>query len=277
MGRMANCYGGSLQREFPAVPVVATFRTGKPLPWLFRHSLGIVRHVAANSLDGRQRLIGQYGVPRERITVIPNALVIPPDADRPADPTLRASLGAPPGAAVLVCVAMFRPEKNQRELISTLADLPPTPDWRLWLAGVGPERAACERLVLERGLEGRVRFLGYQADPAPLYASADVAVHASRSDSLSNFLIEAQSRGLPVVAYEAQGVRECFVPGRTGWAMARGDRTSFRAAVTRLMGDSPEVRAIRAAEARAFAREKFDPGRQAAAYFRLFDKLRTIR
>jgi len=275
MGRMANCYGGSLQREFPAVPVVATFRTGKPLPWLFRRSLGIVRHVAANSLDGRQRLVEQYGVPRERISVIPNALVIPPDAHAPADPALRARLGAPPGATVLLCVAMFRPEKNQRELIATLADLPATADWQLWLAGVGPDRSACEKLVLERGLGGRVRFLGYQADPSPLYASADIAVHASRSESLSNFLIEAQSRGLPVVAYQAQGVRECFVPGRTGWDIAPGDRPSFCAAVARLMGDAPDVRAVRAAEARVFARERFDPGRQATAYFRLFEKLKS--
>jgi glycosyltransferase involved in cell wall biosynthesis len=273
MGRMANCYAGFLQRRFPAVPVVATLRTGKKLPWLFRRSLRTVRHVVANSRGACERLVERHGVPRDRITVIPNALVLPPEAGRGADPAVRAGLGAGALTSVFLCVAMFRPEKNQRELIETLAGLPSPADWQLWLAGSGPAQAACERLSIRLGLAGRVKFLGYRPDPSPLYAAADVAVHASRSESLSNFLIEAQSRGLPAVAYEAQGIGECFVPGRTGWAIAPGDRQGFREAVARLMADSPESRAARAAEARAFAAGNFDPVRQSAAHLSLFARL----
>jgi glycosyltransferase involved in cell wall biosynthesis len=275
MGRMANCYAGLLQQKFPSVPVVATLRTGKPLPWLFRRSLRTARHVVANSRGAADRILGRDGVPRDRVTVIPNALVVPPESRPDAGSSLRSSLGATPGTTVLLCVAMFRPEKNQRELIETLAGLPAPADWQLWLAGAGSGRAACEKEALRRGLGGRVKFLGYRPDPAPLYAAADIAVLASRSESLSNFLIEAQSMGRPAVAYQALGVDECFVPGRTGWAIARGDRLSFRAAVERLMADTADERAARAREARAFAQERFDPARQAAAYFELFEKLRT--
>ena len=273
MGRMANCYAGFLQWRFPSVPVVATLRTGKPLPWLFRRSLRIVRHVVANSRDACERLVERLGVPRERITVIPNALLVPFEDSGDPDPSLRAGLGAGPSTSVLLCVAMFRPEKNQRELIETLARLPATVDWQLWLAGTGPAQASCERLSERRGLTGRVKFLGYRANPSPLYAAADIAVHASRSESLSNFLIEAQSRGLPVVACEAQGIGECFVPGRTGWAIAPGDRQAFREAGVRLTADSAESRAARAAEARAFAHENFDPVRQSTAHLSLFARL----
>jgi glycosyltransferase involved in cell wall biosynthesis len=275
MGRMANCYAGRLQHGFPSVPVVATLRTGKALPWMFRRSLRVVRHVVANSRGAGERLLRQYGVPRERTTVIPNALVIPGGTPAAADPALRTRLGAAPGTTVLLCVAMFRPEKNQRELIEILAGLPAAADWHLWLAGTGPARSACEKLALIRGLGGRVKFLGYQADPTPLYDSADIAVHASASESLSNFLIEAQSHGLPAVAVEAQGIDECFLPGRTGWAIAPGDRPAFRAAVERLIADPPDRRAARSAEARAYALEKFDPARQAAAYFELFERLKV--
>ncbi len=168
---------------------------------------------------------------------------------------------------------MFRPEKNQRELVEIAAGLPAGLDWQLWLAGEGPERAACERLVASRGLGARVKFPGFTPDPGPLYASADLAVHASWSESLSNFLIEAQARGLPCVAAEAQGVRECFLPDRTGIVVARGDHAAFRAALARLIAEPAEARAARAAEARAFARATFDPSRQVAAYLDLFQRL----
>jgi glycosyltransferase involved in cell wall biosynthesis len=274
MGRMANCHAAFLQRGLPATPVVATLRTGKPLPWLYRRSLRRASHVVANSRDARDALVARFGVPPEKTSVIPNALVLPARDPMPRDDAARAALGAGPGTAVLLSVAMFRREKGQRELIEIVAGLPPVPDWQLWLAGDGPARAECERLAGDRGLGSRVKFIGYRPDPAPLYAQADFAVHASSSESLSNFLIEAQAAGLPAVAAEAQGVRECLVPDRTGLVVPAGDRSGFRAALVRLIGESPEARSARGAEARAFARAAFDPARQVAAYLDLFERLR---
>jgi glycosyltransferase involved in cell wall biosynthesis len=118
-----------------------------------------------------------------------------------------------------------------------------------------------------------VRFLGFHRDPSPLYAAADVAVHASWSEALSNFLIEAQAHGLPAVAYDAQGIRECFVPDQTGWAIARNDRAAFRTALGQLIAKPADARAVRATAARTFARTTFDPARQVAAYLDLFATL----
>jgi glycosyltransferase involved in cell wall biosynthesis len=311
MGRMANCYAGGLQRRLPRAAVIATMRTGKPLPRLFRRSLQLVRHVVANSRDARDFLVRAHGVPTEKISVIYNSLVFPsaasPDSDGSAVPSprlpaaapatpaadpgpdvrgvtsprsrssaaeaLRARYAAAPSTVVLLCVAMFRTEKRQRELIEIAAGLPPTLDWQLWLAGDGPERVACEQLTARIGLAARVKFTGFLRDPAPLYAAADVAVHASTSESLSNFLIEAQAHGLPVVASAAQGNAECCLPGETGWIVPAGDREGFRAALVRLAAETPEVRLARAAAARTFARTTFDPKRQSDAYLDLFTRL----
>jgi glycosyltransferase involved in cell wall biosynthesis len=275
LGRMANCYAGTLQKKLPAAAVIATLRTGKSLPWLFRRSLRRVRHIVANSHEARARLIARHRVPAAKIDVIHNSLVFPPEAALVRNEALRAAYQAGSDTAVLLCVAMFRPEKNQRELIEIAATLPPHPDWQLWLAGDGPARAACERLVAEKNLRARVKFPGFHRDPSPLYRAADIAVHASRSESLSNFLIEAQAHGLPAVACAAQGIGECFVPGRTGWVIPHGDRPAFRAALQQLLGESASARPARAAEARAFARATFDPPRQVHAYLDLFQKLAT--
>ncbi|HEX2855129.1 MAG TPA: glycosyltransferase [Opitutaceae bacterium] len=274
MGRMANCYGSVLQRKHPASTVIATMRTGKPLPLLFRRSLQSVRHVIANSHEAKQTLVDGHQIPAAKISVIHNSLVFPAETGGVGRNTgLRQRHGASSSTTVFLCVAMFRPEKNQRELVEIVAGLPPDADWQLWLAGDGTARSGCEQLVAEKNLGSRVKFLGFQRDPSPLYAAADIAVHASWSEALSNFLIEAQARGLPAVAYQAQGITECFLPGDTGFAIARDDRTAFRGQLLRLLHEPAADRSARADRARAYARATFDPARQVAAYLELFQKL----
>lgn len=287
MGRMANCWGATIRKHLPSptASVVCTMRTGKKLPWLFRRSLHACRHIVANSREARDTLVRQHGISADKISVIYNSLVFPRPSsavgEAPPPRTsnaehLRTQFGAQPTTNVLLCVAMFRPEKNQRELVEICAGLRDTVDWQLWLAGDGPGRGPCEQLVADRNLGRRVKFLGLQRDPSAFYAAADIAVHASWSESLSNFLIEAQANGLPAIAYEAQGIRECFVPDRTGWAIRRDDRDAFRAALLRLFGNSPEVRRNRAIEATTFARTTFDPDRQVQAYLDLFVRLPSM-
>lgn len=283
MGRMANCHAGRLQRALPHAAVIGTMRTGKPLPFLFRRSLRAVRHIIANSAEAGEGLATKYGVDPARISVIYNSLVFrssgPSSADAPQShrQTIRARNGADDSTTVLLCVAMLRPEKNQRGLIDIVADLPEAVNCQLWLAGDGPELATCVNVVAERQLGHRVKLLGFQRDPTPLYAAADIAVHASSSESLSNFLIEAQAHGLPVVAYEAQGIRECFVADQTGWAITRGDPPAFRERLLWLINTSPEDRLSRAEAARAYARRTFDSERQVAAYLDLFATLTRAR
>ena len=309
MGRMANCYAGALsvaevgtefldELNLAPLRVVSTMRTGKRLPWRYRQGLKCANHIVANSHEAARVLSDNYAIPAPKISVIHNSLVfpsasasasasdvggVPPPRSGDATfsslsaisrETLRAQHSATPSTTVLLCVAMFRPEKNQRALISLAAHVPRDTDWQLWLVGEGETRAACTALAQQLGLADRVKFLGFQSDPAPLYRAADVAMLTSQSESLPNFLIEAQSHGLPVVAFEVGGVRECFIPGETGWAVAPGDDTAFLAALAPLLAD-PNRRAALAAPARAFAHSAFAPAGQAQRYLDLFARLTT--
>jgi glycosyltransferase involved in cell wall biosynthesis len=279
MGRMANCNAGSLQNlvraKFPQSAIVCTMRTGKRLPALYRQSIHRVRHVIANSHVSEKILTENYGLPADRITVIHNSLVFAPQNDLTAATNdraqLRARFGASEKTVVLLCVAMFRPEKNQRELIELAAQLPRDRDWQLWLAGEGDARAACEQLVAEKNLADRVKFTGFQADPRPLYHAADLAVLTSKSESLSNFLNEAHAHGLPSVAYEISGVAECG-----GTVVPLGDQRRFLAALTPLLTHS-SARATAAAAVRDYALQHFASERQAVAYLDVFAQLLDSR
>ena len=272
MGRMANCYGQGIIKEtrdrWPNLAVIGTMRTGKNLPWLFRFSLRHVHHIVANSHAAKAGLQQTLRLPGGKITVIPNSLVFP-ERTLARDAALRRQHDANDRTCVLLDVAMFRPEKNQRELIAIAAALPTDFKWQLWLAGDGSARRSCERLACSLGVDTKVKFLGLVRDPTPLYAAADVAVHASRSESLSNFLIEAQAHGLPAVAYAAQGIDECMLPGETGAVIPRDDQEAFRQAIRRFTKPDP----ARSERARTFARTTFDPQRQVQAYLDLFARL----
>src|SRR5439155_10420589 len=114
---------------------------------LFQQSLATVQHVVANSQDARDTLVREHGVSPEKIAVIYNGLIFAPEAAAngaaPRD-AVRALYGAGSSTPVLLCVAMFRPEKNQRELIEIVSGLPSSPAWQLLLAGDGAARTECE-------------------------------------------------------------------------------------------------------------------------------------
>ena len=283
MGRMANSHGARLVAALPETVVVGTMRTGKALPSGFRRSLAKVAHVVANSAESARVLAARYGLAAERVSVIHNALVFKPlseataaeaGAGRSAEAEgLRQAQGVGAGAAVMLCVGMFRAEKNQRVLIEAAARLSAGGlDWRLWFVGEGPERAACTALAKRLGLAERVSFFGFQEDPRPFYAAADLAVLASRAESLSNFLIEAQAHGLPVVAARATGVDECIAEGITGALVPADDEGAFAAAVMSYLSD-PLARAAAGAAAGKFARTAFAPAERARDYLTLFARL----
>jgi glycosyltransferase involved in cell wall biosynthesis len=273
MGAMANCCAGHLQKKLPRALVSGTMRGGKPLPWLIRRSLPHLDHVVANSAEASEILQHHHGVRPDRVSVIHNALVFPPQADTTRNHALRQQHGAGPDTVVLLCVGMFRPEKNQRALVELAATLPKSLDWQLWFAGEGITRAACTELAARLGVGDRLRFLGFQRDPGPLYRAADLAVLASKAESLSNFLIESQAHGLPVVAADARGVSECIQPGVTGEVVPAGDIPAHRAALLPYL-ENPGLRARAGQAAVLFARQAFEPARQARAYLDLFEKLR---
>lgn len=276
MGRMANCYAGFIQRRLPATSVICTMRTGKALPWLFLRSLRRCRHTVANSHVAKRVLTDQHNLPSHQITVIHNPILRFTDESATRNHALRRYHGANPSTVVLLNVAMFRAEKNQRELIEICAKLPGYLDWQLWLAGEGETRKKCERFAHDLGLGGRVKFLGYHSDPTPFYLAADIAVLASQSESLSNFLIETQLHGLPAVAYDIVGVGECFAPEQSGHLLANRDQAGFIAALDRLIRE-PALRRRFAEHGRRYAQQHFLPEKQVQAHLNLFRNLTAIR
>ena len=89
--------------------------------------------------------------------------------------------------------------------------------FELMLAGEGPEKPRLQKLAEELGIRERVEFLGSIDDVPTLFSSAHLLVHPSRSEGLSNTILEAMAEGLPVVATNVGGTPEIIADGKTGF------------------------------------------------------------
>ena len=115
------------------------------------------------------------------------------------------------------------------------------PRLHLVLAGGGPEEAALREL-----LGAHATFLGWLEGEklARAYASADIFLFASRTDTFGQVVIEAQASGLPVVAVAEGGPLSLIEDGRTG-RLCPPEAEALAAAVGRarpLPGTAPPAR-----------------------------------
>ena len=162
--------------------------------------------------------------------------VFRPDAG--ARTRVRAGLGCPGDAVVVVIVSRLVRHKGYPELLAAMRDVPGA---ELWVVG---ERLSsdhgeeAEGWFVDAGLGRRLRRLGYRGDVAAVLAAADVFALPSQFEGLPMSVIEAMLCGLPVVATDVSGPREQVVDGETGLLVPLGDVGALARALDRLVGDA---------------------------------------
>lgn len=163
---------------------------------------------------------------------------------------LRATLGIPEDAVVMLYPAEFSARKNQSALLQAMPKLPKQAV--LVLPGQGVLLEDCKQQAQDLHIADRVYFPGQIGDMAPWYAAADLAASSSRSEGLPFNIAEAMHCGLPVAASTVKGHTDLVVPGETGLLYPYGDEAALVQALTQLiqdpslrqrMGDAGRVRA----------------------------------
>ncbi|MCY2966576.1 MAG: glycosyltransferase [Planctomycetota bacterium] len=163
--------------------------------YVLRWTLSTCDAVLAVSDDVAVRVVNASGFPANRIQVIPNGVAIPARA------------------FVLGSVGRLAEVKRFDLAIRALGQLPG--DAHLILVGEGPEQQRLESLAKELNLEQRVHFTGRQSAVGPWLAAMDVYINCSRSEGMSQSILEAMGFGLPEVVTDVGASRQ-LVGGDAG-------------------------------------------------------------
>lgn len=173
------------------------------------------------------------------------------------------------GRNLVIYAGQITRGKGVDVLLESLA-LVHTP-FECFIFGDGNHRGYCEKLSRKLGLDRRVHFKGY-APPEELkifYRECSVAVVSSVwPEPFGAVGLEALRHGVPVVAFDAGGIKEWLVDGVNGFLVPWMDRHAFAARTEQLLCDEP------------LARRLGEQGRQMAAkdydFSRYIDGLETL-
>jgi glycosyltransferase involved in cell wall biosynthesis len=135
----------------------------------------------------------------------------------------------------------------------------------LWM-GDGEASESLRARIARGGHASRHRFLGWEADLAPLYPALDIlAVPSLYPEPFGRVSVEAQAVAVPVVSSLAGGLPETFLPGRTGLGVEPGDAAGLAEAILALARD-PERRLRLGAAGREWVCARFSLERIAADF-----------
>jgi glycosyltransferase involved in cell wall biosynthesis len=184
--------------------ILRTYPAPRLWAWAYTRWYGRFDVVVCQSADMRRDLHERYAIPQDRMVTIHN----PVDAERIrclAGKREREPMLTPhPGSIHLVAAGRLTHQKGFDLLIDALS-LCNDPRLHLTVLGEGPQRAALEEQVRDRGLERQVVFAGFDPNPYPHFAAADAFVLSSRFEGLPNVVLEALACGTTVIALPAPG------------------------------------------------------------------------
>jgi glycosyltransferase involved in cell wall biosynthesis len=213
---------------------------GRPGFYLNRRCLLQAAHLFTNRRVDHKNLLRL--IPQEKLSYVRPGIfpeMFPYDAD--ARQHIRKEYQTE-DCPLLISAAMFRDDVKTEGLtwmLKTLAKIDSIAfPFKLIIAGDGSERKPLEQLA-EKLLPGRCFFAGKVArkEMYMLYSAGDIFVFPGIRESLGMVYLEAQSCGLPVIAFDNGGIPEVVQKDISGFLTKPFAEQEFIAAVQSLLAD----------------------------------------
>jgi L-malate glycosyltransferase len=261
----SDLWGGTVAR-LSGCPVVISSRRDMGIlrsrkhVFSYRFANRLFDQVQAVSDTVREVCINGDHIPKDKVVTVYNGVDLDAiDAAGPADRGL--SFGADEGQPVISTVANIRQVKGIDILVEAAALVArKIPNAIFAIIGGAiqePEywdavQAAIKRMDLERNF----RFLGARSDVYALLKQSDMFCLPSRSEGMSNALLEAMACRLPCVATSVGGNPEVVVDGISGFLVPREDSAALASRIVGLLSDHARARQM-GQEGRRVVESKF--------------------
>ncbi|MBK1723241.1 GT4 family glycosyltransferase PelF [Thiocystis violacea] len=232
--------------------------------WIrFFQGIGRLAYARADPIialyEGNRRQQLSDGAPESKTRVIPNGISVGPFARLRAERAARAP-------RVVGLLGRLVPIKDVKSFVRAMCTVSARcPDVEGWLIGPTEEDPdyvrQCRDLVRDLGLDGRVKFLGFQ-DPKAILPQLGVLVLSSISEAFPLVILEAWASGLPVIATDVGACRELIEGSATngralgvaGRVVPIADPEALAAAAIDLLNDPAQWHAAQQAGIRRVER-----------------------
>ncbi|MBI3963398.1 MAG: glycosyltransferase family 4 protein [Candidatus Kerfeldbacteria bacterium] len=277
---------GYLLKVFCTVPVIITAH-GLDVTydnWAYRKlvipSIRRLDHVVTVSRQTIAECTAR-GIDIERCTCIPNGFDAHRIAStREARSVVQSLIGVSgEGRFILLTVGRLIKRKGVQWFIERV--LPHLPPEVLYvIVGRGEEYDRIRDSIAERGLERRVRLLGFISNETlrRLYGSSDLFImpNVKVPGDIEGFgivALEAAASGVPVIASRLEGIQEAITEGRNGILVASNDASAFIRTITRLMEHTAELQQL-SVSSRTYTVERYNWSVIIRQYQQLFQEVR---
>lgn len=242
--------------------------------WLEKQNNRRADHIVAPSKMVRQCVVDWEGTPDEKVSIIPYgqtserfAAVTPEIIEQK-----RNELGMDKQLS-LVCISRLFHRKGHQYLFEAFAPLIKNGlSAKLYLAGTGDFRENLEKIAKDLGIVEHVEFLGWRDDGLQIIGAADIIVHPSLEDALSQSLIESLMLSKPIVATDISGAGDTLDGGKYGKLVPPADSKSFQQALEEVI-ENLNVAKANAQKGRAYLLDYMSAERVAGEYLKVYKKV----
>ena len=204
-----------------------------------------------------KKIIQSWGVNNPNIIAVPTG-VEEPMYQNPDRKKYREKFSLKDDEIALMTVSRLTAEKNVRFLFQAVCRLlKNTQNVKFLVNGSGHEDEAVREIIKKEGVAEKVFFEPSvsKKDIKDFYASGDIFVYASKSETQGMVISEALYSGLPVVAVAATGIKD-MVTNQVDGILTKDSEESLKSGISKLINDNT-LRAKYSANALRIAREKF--------------------
>lgn len=233
---------------------------------LRRLFMPLVHHVVALSEEIKRYLIDKVGIDASKVETLCNGVDCQrfvPEQHKSGDQAHRLHA---------IYVGRLAEVKNPLLILRALRvlrDRCPDAQLRLSVVGDGPLMTVCQQYVLGHNLANQVHFVGASEAVEQLFRQADVFVLGSRTEGISNTILEAMACGLPVVATDVGGNQELVVEGQTGYLVQDNEEHAMADKLQLYLEDA-QLRAQHSEKARQRALSQFSLAGMLSRYQQIY-------
>ncbi len=241
---------------------------------LERRNNRLANHIIAPSKMVRECLVDWEKTPPEKVSIIPYGQT--PERFEKVTPEIikekRAELGFE-NQLSLVCVSRLFNRKGHQYLFEAAAPLfKKGLNAKLFLVGTGDYKENLERIAKDLGILQNIEFLGWRDDGLQIIGAADIIVHPSLEDALSQSLIESLMLQRPIIATDISGASDTLDGGKYGKLVPPADSESFRIALQETIENLDAARE-NAKLGRKYLLEYMSAERTAGEYAKIYKKV----